>query len=123
MASKGTTDSNSNPIGVQPSTNTIVSSVSMNFPGRKAHEVFVIGEFSAECPQCANDFVVGDVQLDGNTFLNTQVNNLNGAIGTVVVVSGVLTVPAGTHKFDLRAYTRATNFSVHHRSLSVIDLQ
>ena len=123
MASKGTTDSNSNPIGVPPSTNTIVSSVNFKFAGRKPHEVFVIGEFSAECPQCAGDFVVGDIQVDGNTMMNTQVNNLNGAVGQIVVVSGVLTLRAGKHRFDLRAYTRAANFSVHHRSLTVIDLQ
>jgi hypothetical protein len=122
MASKGITDSNSNPIGVPPSTNTIVSTVSMKFTGRGPHEVFVIGEFSAECPQCAGDSVVGDIQVDGNTMMNTQVNNLNGAIGTIVVVSGMLTVRPGTHQFDLRAYTRAANFSVHHRSLTVIDL-
>jgi hypothetical protein len=117
-----TTDSNSNPIGVPANTNTTVSSISLKIPGAKAHKVLLIGEFSAESALCANDFVVGDIQIDGNTFTNTQVNNLNGAVGAIVVVSGVATVKPGLHKFDLRAFTRATGLSAHHRALSGIDL-
>jgi hypothetical protein len=117
-----TTDSNSNPIGIPPNTNTTVSSISLKIPGAKPHKVLLIGEFSAECGSCSNDFVVGDITGDGNLLMNTQVNNLNGAIGTIVVVSGVVSAKPGTHKFDLRSFTRATGLAAHHRALSGIDL-
>jgi hypothetical protein len=122
VPTSGFTDSNSNPIFVPPSTNTIVSTLNITLPRKKSLDVFVIGEFSAECPAAAGDFVVGDIQVDGNTMMNTQINNLNGPVGTIVVVSGVLSVRGGPRRFDLRAFTRAANFSAHHRSLTVLVL-
>src|SRR6516164_8637157 len=122
MSTIGATDSNTNPIGVLPLTNTIVSSLNFDLPENATHNVFVIGEFVADCPLCTSSFVVGDIQVDGNTFLDTQVNNLNGAIDETVVVSGVLTLQPGTHNFALRAFTDVANLSAHHRALSVVDL-
>jgi hypothetical protein len=114
------TDSNSNPIGVPPLTHTTVSSLDLDFAEQGLNTVFVIGEFVAECTGCTNNFIVGDIQADGNTFLNTQLNKLSGTTSRTVVVSGILTVGPGRHNFTLRAYTDATNFSVHHRALSVL---
>lgn len=118
---KASFDSNSNPIFVGPSTNVIVATAKLAISGTRKHKVLVIGEFSAE-GSFANGFIAGDVQVDGNTFLNTQVNNLNGTIGTIVTVSGIVTVSPANHTFDLRAYTNASSLSVHHRALSVVDL-
>jgi hypothetical protein len=101
---------------------TIVSSLNFDLPETVTHKVFVIGEFVADCSLRASNFVVGDIQVDGKTFLNTRVNNLNGAIGETVVVSGVLTVPPGTHNFALRAFTDAANLFARHPTLSVVDL-
>lgn len=118
---KASFDSNSNPIFVGPVTNVIVATVKLALSGTRKHKVLVIGEFSAE-GSLANGYIVGDIQIDGNTFLDTQVNNLNGTVGTIVTVTGIVTVSAGKHTFELRAYTNASSLSVHHRALSVVDL-
>ncbi len=120
--SNATTDSNSNIMGIPASTNTTVSSVNLNIPGTSPHKVLLIGEFAAFCRTCKNASVVGDIQVDGNTFYATEVNNLNGPASTLIVVSGIANVAPGTHKFDLRAFTNATDLSAKHRALSVIDL-
>ncbi len=115
-------DSNSNPIFVAAATNTIVATAKLAIPGRTARKVLLIGEFSFD-GTFANGYVVGDIQVDGNTFLNTQVNNLAGTAGAIVTVTGIVTVPAGKKRvFDLRAYTNTSNVAVHHRALSVVDL-
>ena len=63
------------------------------------------------------------ILLDGNLMMDTQVNNLQGNTGTLLSLSGVLTVKAGKHQFDLQAYaTNVTFVSAHHRSLTAIDL-
>jgi len=118
---KASFDSNSNPIFVGPSTNVIVATAKLAISGTRTHKVLVIGEFSTE-GSLANGYIVGDVQSEGNTLLNTQVNNLNGTIGTIVTVTGIVTVSPGNHAFDLRAYTNATSRSVHHPALSAVDL-
>jgi len=116
------TVSNSNFMGVPASTNTTVSSADLSIPGTSAHQVLLIGEFSADCKGFTNGSIVGDIQVDGNTVHGIQVNNLNGTIGTIIAVSGITYVAPGTHRFDLRAFTQSMNLSVHHRTLSVIDL-
>jgi hypothetical protein len=83
--------------------------------------VLLIGEFSAE-GNGAGIYIVGDIQVNGNTFLNTQVNNLSGTFGTIITVTGIVDAAPGVHTFDLRCYTNASSLSVHHRALSVVDL-
>jgi hypothetical protein len=116
-------DSNSNPIFVAASTNTIVATAKLAVSGRIARKVLLIGEFSFE-GTFVNGYVVGDIQVDGNTFLNTQINNVSGTTGAIVTVTGIVTVRPGKKRtFDLRAYTNTNNVSVHHRALSVVDLK
>jgi hypothetical protein len=122
--SNAATDSNSNPIGVTPKTNVIVSSVTLSFPGRSSHKVFLIGHFSADMTGATGGIVVSGILVDGNLMMDTQVNNLQGQTGAILSLSGVLTVKPGKHKFDLQAYaTNVTNVSAHHRSLTAIDLE
>lgn len=117
------TDSNTNPAGVTPNNNLTVASVSLRIPGRKSHRVFLIGHFSADTTAASGGIVVAGILLDGNLMMDTQVNNLQGDTGTLLSLSGVLTVKAGKHQFDLQAYaTNVTFVSAHHRSLTAIDL-
>jgi len=117
------TDSNTNPVGVTPNNNLTVASVSLRIPGRKSHKVFLIGHFSADTTAANGGIVVAGILLDGNLMMDTQVNNLQGDTGTLLSLSGVLTVKAGKHRFDLQAYaTNVTFVSAHHRSLTAIDL-
>jgi len=121
--SNAATDSNSNPIGVTPNTNVIVSSVTLSFPARSSHKVFLIGHFSADMTGATGGIVVSGILVDGNLMMDTQLNNLQGQTGAILSLSGVLTVTPGKHKFDLQAYaTNVTNVSAHHRSLTAIDL-
>ena len=122
--SNAATDSNTNPIGVTPSTNVVVSSVTLTFPGRSSRKVFLIGHFSADTTEAAGGIVVSSILVDGNLMMDTQVNNLQGETGTLLSLSGVLTVKPGKHLFDLQAYaTNVTYVSAHHRSLTAIDLE
>ena len=55
--------------------------------------------------------------------MDTQINNLQGNTGTLLSLSGVLTLKAGKHQFDLQAFASNMTFmSARHRSLTVIDL-
>ena len=117
------TDSNTNPAGVTPNNNVTVSSVSLRIPGRKSHKVFLIGHFSADTTAANGGIVVASILVDGNLMMNTEVNNLQGNTGTLLSLSGVLTVKGGKHQFDLQAFaTNVTFVSAHHRSLTAIDL-
>jgi hypothetical protein len=121
--SNAITDSNSNPIGVTPNTNVIVSSVTLTIPGKSSHQIFLIGHFSADTTGATGGIVVSGILLDGNLMMDTQINNLQGETGTLLSLSGVLTVKAGKHVFELQAYaTNVTYVSAHHRSLTAIDL-
>jgi hypothetical protein len=115
-------DGNSNPLFLATALNTTVATVRLALTGGKTHQVLIIGEFSADGSNLTNGIIVGTVQVDGNSFLDTQVNNQNGNIGTIVTVTGIVTVPTGRHSFDLLAYTNASGLAIHHRALSVIDL-
>lgn len=114
-------DRNTNPIGVATTTNVIVAEASLHIRSAHQHKVLLIGEFSAD-GEGTRVYVVGDIQIDGNTFLNTQVNNLHDTFGTIVSVAGIVDVPSGPHKFHLRCYSNAANLVVHHRALSLVDL-
>jgi len=121
--SNAATDSNSNPAGVSPNTNVTVASVSLRIPGHASHNVFLIGQFSADTTAATGGIVVASIVVDGNLMMDTQVNNLQGNTGTLLSLSGMLTVGAGTHQFDLQAFaTNLTFVSAHHRSLTAIDL-
>lgn len=122
--SNAATDSNTNPIGVSPNTNVIVSSVTLSFPGRSSHKVFLIGHFSADTTGATGGIVVSGILVDGNLMMDTQVNNLQGQTGAILSLSGVLAVKPGKHRFDLQAYaTNVTFVGAHHRSLTAIDLE
>lgn len=122
--SNAATDSNTNPIDVPPQTNVTVSSVTLTFSGRKSHKAFLIGHFSADTIGGNGGIVVSGILVDGNLMMDTQVNNLQGETGTNLSLSGVLTVNAGTHRFDLQAFaTNVTDVRAHHRSLTAIDLE
>jgi hypothetical protein len=121
--SNAMTDSNTNPAGVNPNSNITVASVSLHIPGRASHKVFLIGHFSADTTAANGGAVVASILMDGNLMMDTQVNNLQGNTGTLLSLSGVLTLKAGTHTFELQAFTSNVTFvSAHHRSLTVIDL-
>ncbi|HXK05926.1 MAG TPA: hypothetical protein VMS37_26230 [Verrucomicrobiae bacterium] len=121
--SNAATDSNSNPIGLAPRTNVIVSSVTLSFTGRSSRKVFLIGHFSVDTTGAAGGIVASGILVDGNEMMGTQVNNLEGATGTLLSLSGVLAVKPGKHRFDLQAFaTNVTFANAHHRSLTAIDL-
>ena len=121
--SNAATDSNTNPAGVSPNSNVTVASVGLRIPGRQSHKVFLIGHFSADTTAANGGIVGAGILVDGNLMMDTQVNNLQGNTGTLLSLSGVLTVKAGTHQFDLQAFaTNVTFVSAHHRSLTAIDL-
>ena len=121
--SNAATDSNTNPIGVTPGTNVVVSSVSLSLPGRSPRKVFLIGHFSADTTGATGGIVVSGILVDGNLMMDTQVNNLEGGTGTLLSLSGVLAVKPGKHRFDLQAFaTNVTFVNAHHRSLTAIDL-
>lgn len=120
---RGTTQSNSNPTGVPPSTDTQVASFTMNFGGTKPHDVFLIGQFTADWFNANGDSIVCSVKVDGNLQLDPQVNNLNGTGSTVVVASGIVSVQPGGRVFSLSAFSRAANLTVHHVSLTAIKLK
>lgn len=123
IKSNAATDSNSNPIGVNPNTNVTVSSLKLKVPGRLQHKVFLIGHFSADTTVANGAIVVAGILIDGNLMMDTEVNNLQGDTGALLSLSGVLTLKAGLHKFELQAYaTNVTYVSAHHRSLTAIDL-
>src|SRR5216684_3772424 len=123
VMSNTTTDSNSNPIGVPPSTNVAVSTVSLDVVGNSSHEVFVTGQFSADCSGATGGIVVASILVDSNPSLNTQMNNLEGDTGTILSLSGVVSLTPGKHQLDLSAFAENLQFvSAHHRSLSVVDL-
>ena len=121
--SNAATDSNTNPAGVNPNTNLTVASVQLHITGHTKHRVFLIGHFSADTTAATGGAVVAGILVDGNLLMDTQVNNLQGNTGTLLSLSGVLTVKAGTHQFDLQAFASNVTFvSAHHRSLTAIDL-
>ena len=120
--SNAATSSNSNPIGVTPQTNVTVATVVLKFTG-KSHQVFLIGHFSADTVKATGGIAVASILVDGNLTMNTEVNNLQGNTGSLLSLSGVVTVKAGNHTFDLQASaTNMNEMSVHHRSISAIDL-
>ena len=121
--SNAVTDSNTNAIGVTPNTNVTVSSAKLSLPGTAKHQVFLIGHYSADTTGAAGGIAVASILVDGNVMLDTQINNLQGNTGTLLSLSGVLTLKAGKHQFDLQAFASNMTFmSAHHRSLTVIDL-
>ena len=97
------TDSNSNRIGVPPTTNVTVSTVSLDIVGNSSHEVFVTGQFSADGSGAAGGIVVASILVDSNLSLNTQINNLEGDAGTILSLSGVVQLTPGKHQVDLSA--------------------
>jgi hypothetical protein len=122
--SNAVTDSNSNPIGLSPRENVTVSSVTLSVNGPSLHKVFLVGQFSADTEGATGGMVTGGILVDGNLVVDTQVNNLQGETGTLLSLSGVITVKPGTHRFDLQAFAGSVTFvSVHHRSLTAVDLE
>ena len=119
---KAAYDGNSNLLFLATALNTIVATAKLTLTGAKSHQILLIGQFSIDGSSLVNGIVVGTIMVDGNPFLDVQVNNLNGNVGTIVVVSGIVTLPRHPHTFDLVAYTNATGLTVHHRALSVVDL-
>jgi hypothetical protein len=95
--SHAATDSNTNFIGAAERTNLTVSS------GRG---------------------VVASIFVNGSLVMDTQVNNLQGNTGTLLSLSGVVTVAhAGQHTFDLQAYIfNMPSAGIHHRSITVVEL-
>jgi hypothetical protein len=123
MSANAATDSNSNPIGVQPNTNVVVASLVLAFAAPAAHKAFVIGHFSADPAGATGGIMVAGILMNGNLMMDTQVNNLQGNTGTLLSLSGVIPVTPGKHRFELQAFdANMTSASVHHRSLTVIDL-
>lgn len=123
MSANAATDSNSNPIGVNANTNVVVSSLTFTIPRGAAHKVFLIGHFSADTITANGGEAVAGILVDGNLMMDTLVNDLQGNTGTLLSLSGVLTLKAGRHKFELQAFMANMNSaSVHHRSLTAIDL-
>ncbi len=94
----------------------------MKFTG-KAHKVFLIGHFSADTVAAIGGIAVAGILVDGNLMMDTQVNNLQGDTGSLLSLSGVVTLKAGDHSFDLQAFaTNMNSMTAHHRSISAIDL-
>jgi hypothetical protein len=123
MSTNAKTDSNSNPITVSPNASVTVASVLLTLPGGSKHSVFLIGHFSADPVGATGGAAVANILVDGNLMMDTLVNNLERNAGTLLSLSGVRTLAAGKHKFELQAFVNnMTSASVHHRSLTAIDL-
>lgn len=121
--SNTTTDSNSNAIGVPPCTSVTVSTVTLDIVGNSSHKVFVTGQLSADCSGATGGIVVASILVDSNLSLNTQINNLEGDSGTILCLSGVVSLTPGKHQMDLSAFAENLQLvSAHHRLLSVVDL-
>ena len=121
--SNATTDSNINPIGLPERSNVTVSSVSLNFFGTRSNQVLLIGQFSVDTENAAGGGVVATILVNGSTATNTQVNNLQGNTGTLLSLSGVVTVGPGKGTFDLQASVfNMPSASVHHRAITAVSL-
>ena len=121
--SNAATDSNINPIGLPERSNVTVSSVSLNFFGTQSNQVLLIGQFSVDTENAAGGGVVATILVNGSTATNTQVNNLQGNTGTLLSLSGVVTVGPGKGTFDLQASVfNMPSASVHHRTITAVSL-
>ena len=121
--SNAATDSNINPIGLPERSNVTVSSVSLNFFGTRSNQVLLIGQFSVDTENAAGGGVVATILVNGSTATNTQVNNLQGNTGTLLSLSGVVTVGPGKGTFDLQASVfNMPSASVHHRTITAVSL-
>ena len=121
--SNAATDSNINPIGLPERSNVTVSSVSLNFFGTRSNQVLLIGQFSVDTENAAGGGVVATILANGRTATNTQVNNLQGNTGTLLSLSGVVTVGPGKGTFDLQASVfNMPSASVHHRTITAVSL-
>ena len=121
--SNAATDSNINPIGLPERSNVTVSSVSLNFFGTRSNQVLLIGQFSVDTENAAGGGVVATILVNGRTATNTQVNNLQGNTGTLLSLSGVVTVGPGKGTFDLQASVfNMPSASVHHRTITAVSL-
>jgi hypothetical protein len=123
LSANAATDSNSNPITVSPNTPVVVATVLLSLTGPSPHKVFLIGHFSADTNGATGGIAVANILVNGNLMMDTQINNLQGDTGTLLSLSGVLTLAAGKQKFELQAFaSNMTSASAHHRSLTAIDL-
>jgi hypothetical protein len=121
--SNAATDSNSNPIGVIERSSVTVSSVTLNFPGTGSNQVLLISHFSVDTENAAGGGVAATIRVNGSPATNTQVNNLQGNTGTLLSLSGVVTVGPGERTFDLQAFVfNMPSASVHHRSITAVSL-
>jgi hypothetical protein len=121
--SNAATDSNINPIGLPERSNVTVSSVSLNFFGTRSNQVLLIGQFSVDTENAAGGGVVATILVNGRMATNTQVNNLQGNTGTLLSLSGVVTVGPGKGTFDLQASVfNMPSASVHHRTITAVSL-
>ena len=121
--SNAATDSNINPIGLPERSNVTVSSVSLNFFGTRSNQVLLIGQFSVDTENAAGGGVVATILVNGSMATNTQVNNLQGNTGTLLSLSGVVTVGPGKGTFDLQASVfNMPSASVHHRTITAVSL-
>src|ERR1700730_4659948 len=117
------TDTKVNPIGIPPNGNVTVSTVTLEITGNFAHQILVAGQFSADCVGAVGGIVVASILVDGNLHLNAQVNDLNGNTGTLLSLSGIVSLTGGKHQLDLTAFAENLQFlSAHHCSLSAVDL-
>jgi hypothetical protein len=121
--SNAATDSNINPIGLPERSNLTVSSVSLNFFGTRSNQVLLIGQLSVDTENAAGGGVVATILVNGRMATNTQVNNLQGNTGTLLSLSGVVTVGPGKGTFDLQASVfNMPSASVHHRTITAVSL-
>jgi hypothetical protein len=121
--SNAATDSNINPIGLPERSKVTVSSVSLNFLGTRSNQVLLIGQFSVDTEKAAGGGVAATILVNGSTAINTQVNDLQGNTGTLLSLSGVVTVGPGKGTFDLQAFVfNMPSASVHHRTITAVSL-
>ena len=95
----------------------------MNFFGTRSNQVLLIGQFSVDTENAAGGGVVATILVNGSRATNTQVNNLQGNTGTLLSLSGVVTVGPGKGTFDLQASVfNMPSASVHHRTITAVSL-
>src|SRR5215468_7240499 len=116
-------DINVNPIGVSPAESVTVSSTNLEILGELPHEVLLTGQFSVDCNAGVGGIVVASILVDGSLTFDTQVNNLHDDTGTLLCLSGVLSLTPGAHRLEMTAFiTNLASVTAHHRSLCAIDL-
>ena len=100
-------------IGLARETSTVLATVTIDIIATQ--QLVLLGEFVADSSRTPTQVaaVVGDLQIDGNTVANTELNELTGTASASVSVTTSEAVAPGPHRIDLRGSTTADGVIAH----------